>query len=289
MKLNDINIRDPYILNYNGAYYMYGTRDTQWTSGATVHDFGFDVYVSSDLEEWTGPKSVFEYYDGFWGINDFWAPEVHLYNGKFYMFATFRRENGLRGTGVLVSDTPDGQFVPNSDGNLTPDDWHSLDGTLYVEEGKPYMVFCHEWLQIGAGTVCAVELTSDLKNTVGDPFLLWSCEDAVWKCDLRGDGSYVTDGPFLLKKGNELISIWSSFTFGKKYCEAIARSDNGSLFGKWSIDDNLMLKNDGGHGMIFKDNDGNYNFVYHSPNTRFLERPTIKKIDLGSLFESTLK
>ena len=58
MKLNDINIRDPYILNYNGAYYMYGTRDTQWTSGATVHDFGFDVYVSSDLEEWTGPKSV---------------------------------------------------------------------------------------------------------------------------------------------------------------------------------------------------------------------------------------
>ena len=35
---------------------------------------------------------------------------------------------------------------------VTPDGWQSLDGTLYVDRsGKPWMVFCHEWLQVGDG------------------------------------------------------------------------------------------------------------------------------------------
>ena len=284
MKLSEINIRDPFILNYKGKYYMYGTRASEWTEGASKFDRGFDVYVSTDLDEWTLPVSVFDYYEGFWGDTHFWAPEVHFYNGKFYMFATFHPDGGKKGTGVLVSDTPDGRFVPNSDGNLTPKEWEALDGTLYVEDGRPYMVFCHEWIQTGAGTVCAVELSSDLKETLGDPFVLWSAEDAVWKHDLKGNGSYVTDGPFLIRKGNELISIWSSFCTGKRYCEAISRSDNGSILGNWSIDDKLLLEDDGGHGMVFRDENGLDRFVYHTPNTRFDERPCIKRINLDDWF-----
>ncbi len=286
MKLSDINIRDPFILNYGGKYYMYGTRSTEWVKDVHVTERGFDVYVSDDLVDWSEPLSVFDYYEGFYGVCRYWAPEVHYYNGKFYMFATFQPENSPKGTAILVSDTPDGRFVLNSNGNLTPSDWEALDGTLYVEDGRPYMVFCHEWLQIGAGTVCAVELTPDLKETVGEPRELWSAIDAVWKHDLRGNGSYVTDGPYLLRRGDELISIWSSFCTGKKYCEAIARSDNGSIFGKWTIDEKLVLEDDGGHGMIFKDNDGNDLFVYHSPNTIFLERPCIKKINLDDWFDN---
>ena len=286
MKLSDINIRDPFILRDNGKYYMYGTRSAEWKDESVPADRGFDVYVSDDLETWSEPKSVFRYFDGFWGTYHFWAPEVHLYNGKFYMFATFHKEGGNKGTAVLVSDAPDGTFVPTSNGPLTPVEWEALDGTLYVEDGRPYMVFCHEWLQIGAGTVCAVELSDDLSKTVGEPFLLWSAGDAVWKHDLRDNGSYVTDGPYLLKKNGELISIWSSFCTGKKYCEAIARSDNGSILGKWSIDEKLLLENDGGHGMVFSDERGESYFVYHTPNSRFNERPCIKKINLDEWFDN---
>jgi GH43 family beta-xylosidase len=264
---------------------MYGT--TALVCDSISAKRSFSVYKTYDLETFEEGKIIFDAdKTDFWADRDFWAPEVHYYNGRFYMFATFLRDNGIRGTGILVSDTPDGKFVPNSNDNLTPDDWFSLDGTLWVEDGRPYMVFCHEWIQIGAGTVCAVELSADLKKTVGEPFLLWSSENAVWKHDLKGNGSYVTDGPFLIRRGDELISIWSSFCTGKKYCEAIARSDNGSIYGKWTIDEKLMLENDGGHGMIFKDNDGNDYFVYHSPNTRFDERPCIKKINLDELFEN---
>ena len=35
-----------------------------------------------------------------------------------------------------------GPFVPLGKGSQTPPDWMALDGTLWVEDGVPYMVFC---------------------------------------------------------------------------------------------------------------------------------------------------
>lgn len=284
MKLNEINIRDPFILTHEGKYYMYGTRARYTWGDGSKFNYGFDVYVSDDLENWSEPISVFEYYDGFMGIKDYWAPEVHKYNGKFYMFASFHTDK-TRGTAILVSDTPDGKFALHSDGFITPNDWYSLDGTFYEENGTPYMVFCHEWTQISNGSVCAVELSKDLKTTQGEPFLLWQAGDATWKHDHNGNGGYVTDGPFLIKKNGKLISIWSSFYKGD-YCEAIARSDSGSIKGVWSIDEKLVCENGGGHGMVFTDFDGNDCFVYHAPNDTPNERPVIEKVNLDSWFEN---
>ena len=286
MKLNEINIRDPFILTHEGKYYMYGTRAKYTWGDGDKTDYGFDVYVSDDLENWSEPISVFEYYEGFFGTKDFWAPEVHKYNGKFYMFASFYSENSTRGTAIFVSDAPDGKFTLHSNGFITPNDWFSLDGTFYVENDTPYMVFCHEWTQVTNGTVCALELSKDLKKAVGEPILLWSAGDASWRYDIReGTDTYVTDGPFLIKENDKLISIWSSYYNGE-YCEAIARSDSGSIFGKWSIDDKLILEKDGGHGMVFKDFDGNYNFLFHQPNDTPNERPAYTKIDLNKWFDN---
>ena len=71
MKLNEIHMRDPFILPYEGVYYLYGTR--------SFHNTGFNVHTSTDLENWSEAHSVFEAQPGFWGTNDFWAPEVHVY------------------------------------------------------------------------------------------------------------------------------------------------------------------------------------------------------------------
>lgn len=70
------------------------------------------------------------------------------------MFATFALAGEKRGTAILVADRPEGPYEPWSEGPVTPEDWLSLDGTLYVDEaGDPWMVFCHEWVQIQNGTV----------------------------------------------------------------------------------------------------------------------------------------
>ena len=70
MKKEFINIRDPFILFEDGVYYMYGTRAKFTWGDGTKHDYGFDVYVSDDLESWSEPISVFEYYDGFFGVSE---------------------------------------------------------------------------------------------------------------------------------------------------------------------------------------------------------------------------
>ncbi len=283
MKRSEINIRDPFILTHNGKYYMYGTRAENTWDKVPIYTQGFDVYVSDDLENWSEPKPVFEYYDGFWGQTQFWAPEVHKYNEKFYMLASFTADGYHRGTAIFVCETPDGVFKEHSAGAVTPKDWECLDGTLYVENDTPYIVFCHEWTQVKNGAVCALELSKDLKCAVGEPFTLWLAGDASWADDIRGNGSYVTDGPFLLKKENgELLCIWSSFS-NSEYVEAISRSNNGSIKGKWSIDNKLLYEKNGGHGMIFKDLVGNYCFTYHYPNDTPNERPFYTQINVKNL------
>ncbi len=125
MTFQDINIRDPFILPVDGKYYMYGTRGSTTFGYAT----GFDVYVSEDLESWSAPHPVFEASAEFWADRNFWAPEVHAYRGKYYMFASFKAENACRGTQILSADTPMGPFVPLTREPVTPRDWECLDGT----------------------------------------------------------------------------------------------------------------------------------------------------------------
>ena len=278
MKLNEINIRDPFILTEGGKYYMYGTRAVHTWTQEIKEGYGFDVYESVDLENWSEPVSIFENYEGFWGDFQFWAPEVHEYEGRFYLFATFTDKNYFRGTAILSCDTPNGTFKEHSVGAVTPANWDCLDGTLYVENGTPYVVFCHEWCQIKNGEVCALELSKDLKSAVGEPFTMFKATDGCPNVMPVGDDNYVTDGPFMMNIDGGLICLWSSF--GKDgYLEAIARSSNGRMDGEWTVDDKLLFEKNGGHGMIFEDFAGELNFVYHSPNETPFERPCIRKIN----------
>lgn len=287
MKLSDINIRDPFILPFEGKYYMYGTRAIHTWTQEIKDGYGFDVYESDDLENWTGPKSVFENADSFWGDFQFWAPEVHIYKGRFYLAATFSDKEYHRGTAILSCDTPNGNFKEHSHGALTPWEWSSLDGTLYVEDDTPYMVFCHEWIQIKDGEVCAVQLSEDLRNPVGEPFTLFKASDAKpWVLPVE-QNCYVTDGPFMMTVDGELICLWSSFGAGG-YVEAIARSENGKIKGKWTIDDKLLFSENGGHGMVFEDFGGGLNFVCHTPNETPNERPCVVKINKEMLKGSVI-
>ncbi len=270
MKTNEIHIRDPFILHENGTYYMYGTRAKDF--GLKVG--GFDVYTSSDLENWSEPTPCFD--SGCYGMNSGanWAPEVHKYNGEYYMFATFA--DGLRGTYVLRAESPLGPFRPHSNSSVTPAGWECLDGTLYVENETPYLVFCHEHTQIIDGTICYMELSADLTHPVGDPVLLFAGSSPFWVEEAVPGVHYITDGPFLFRtKDGTLLLLWSTF-IREKYAECMVRFDGGSIKGAFS---HLapLVDNDGGHGMIFKGDDALY-LTYHTPNRLGEERPVFVRL-----------
>lgn len=273
-----IRMRDPFVLPHaaEGMYYLYGSTDKNiWKGKAT----GFDVYRSKDLENWEGPYPAFRPPAGFWSDTNYWAPEVHPYRGKFYMFATFKAEGVCRGTQILVADHPIGPFVPHSDGPVTPRQWECLDGTLHVDEaGQPWMIFCHEWVQIVNGTINAVKLSETLDRAAGDPVLLFSARDAAWAEAIRNGAGYVTDGPFLHRcRNGRLLMLWSSFR-GGNYAQGIAVSATGHILGPWKQEPAPLYERDGGHGMIFAAFDGRLYLALHAPNRTPEERPVFLEL-----------
>lgn len=284
VKNKDIQIRDPYIYvdREEGLYYMFGSTDKNiWGKGT-----GFDVWIGNDLENWEGPYPVFRPDEDFYSEENFWAPEVHYYQGAYYMFATFlRKDNGKRGTGILKSYSLKGPFVPHSETPVTPADWFSLDGTLHIDEdGKPWMVFCHEWVQIGDGEICAVRLSDDLKEAVGEPITLFSASEAPWPTSFehrtrKSKKNYVTDGPFMYHTSNgELFMLWASFVHNV-YAQGISRSINGKIDGEWEHEAEPLYVNDGGHGMLFHDLHHQLYLTLHSPNKTPDERPIFIRLE----------
>lgn len=280
--LSDINIRDPYIMPHqeSGYYYMY--------KSATVHRDGkvlggVEAYKSKDLQHWEGPVQVFTVPGDNWITGPVWAPEVHAYDGKYYLFATlnsdieWKKERAgwpkytFRGTQVFVSEGPEGPFLPFDKVPHTPMDQMALDGTLWEEEGRPYMIYCHEWVEIEDGSMVLVELAPDLSAPVGKPLTLFHASAADWStgsshADLSVT-SYVTDGCFLYRtKTGKLLMIWSSFMNGE-YAIGIAESTTGKVAGPWRQQEKPIFTRNGGHGMIFRTFDDRLCITFHRPNS----------------------
>lgn len=281
LKTEDIHIRDPFIVTdtVKGCYYLYSS---------TGRD-GVQVHVGKDLKNWSQPKRVMAVPED-WGCSAVWAPEVHHYNGAYYLFTTLtfnhakpvppKLKDGWnmplvrRGTYVFKSVAPDGPFLPlKSSVSHTPQEWLALDGTLCVEDGRPYMVFCHEWVQIQDGTIDLMPLKNDLSDADGKPSPLFAASIAPGGETDPAKGK-VTDGPFLHRsaKNGALYMIWSTFLpKDGGYCVMLSRSDTGHVAGPWKTHTPLY-KRDGGHGMIFTALDGRLLLALHQPNSRGMER-----------------
>ncbi len=280
--IQDINIRDPYILPdaKNGVYYMY-------QSSSVGHDGrsygGVVAWKSRDLKTWEGPIRVFEVPHDNWITGGVWAPEVHKYKNKYYLFATLNSDvrwkaqkpghpaYNHRATQIFWSKSPEGPFLPFDNKHPhTPLDEMCLDGTLWVEDGTPYMIYCHEWVEILDGEMDLVELKRDLSATVGEHQRLFCASAAEWSTGgntaFEGEKSYVTDGCFLYRtKTGKLLMVWSSFKDGV-YAVGIAESDTGKVIGPWRQQKEPLFVN-GGHSMVFQDFEGRLCLVLHSPNS----------------------
>lgn len=270
-RLQDIQMRDPFIVpdEKRRLYYLYGTTDTDpWYAEGE----GFDCYWSEDLQNWDGPFPAFRPPRGFWGFRHFWAPKVHLYKGRYYMFAAFQPRHGHKGVAVLTADSLPGPFVPHSYGPVTPSDWECLDGTLHVDDdGQPWLVFCHEWVQVGDGEICAMRLASDLKKSVAAPALVFRASAARWTVALDEAGSRVTNGPFPFRtRGGKLLMLWSG-TWLRGCAMGISRSDRGLVVGKW-FHERKPICVAGSNGMLFQRFDGQFLIVCHYPNHASEER-----------------
>ena len=270
--IRDIHISDPFILadpvsrHYFTYLHFVDPNRYPHLSDGQAHFF---FYESEDLIHWTEPQICFTQGD-FWAGLDYWAPEVHIWRERYYIISSFRAPGTYRRCQCLVSDSPRGPFRPIRPEPVTPEGWHCLDGTLYVDRtGRPWMVFCHEWLQVCDGQIAAVPLSDDLGEAVGDPIILFRASDAPWsgKQIGRGANGYVTDGPFLYRmKSGTLIMLWSGFAENGAYTTGYARSRSGEIFGSWVQEPLPLYALDGAHSMLFRTFEGQLIMSLHAPN-----------------------
>jgi len=272
LTLDNINIRDPFIHAdaSTETYYLYaqtGNRKDGRGSGA-----GVEVYRSRDLVRWNEPELVFKRPDEFWGGEEIWAPEMHKLGKQYYLFVSLNGREGGRGTQILRANSPAGPFEVFSPKANTPPEQRSLDGTPFIDpDGQNWMVYCHEWVQIGDGAMRAVPMADGWSGRLDEPIHLFSASDAPWAKPLgMREGKYVTDGCFLHRlKSGHLLMLWSTFTGekGRTYAVGIAHSESDTIRGPWKHEPEPIFAGNGGHPMLFRTFDGQLTLALHQPNS----------------------
>lgn len=271
-------LHDPWIVadRDSGTYYLFTRNEPGMTGDRRV---GIMVYTSRDLKNWQKPRLVFALPPDVWANDGGWAPEVHRWKGRWYLFSTFFNEADKlpaagprhpvrRSTLLAVADRIDGPYAFVREGAPIVDpSIMTLDGTLYVDpKGRPWIVYAHEWVQIGDGSIEAMPLDDNLA-AAGPRQLLFRASDVAWVAGARhSDGSttYVTDGPELFRTASgTLLMLWSSYD-RNGYVQGIARSRSGEIGGPW---EQLapLVRDDSGHGMLFRRFDGTLMMVLHHP------------------------
>ena len=262
---SDVSLSDPAIMAdpVSNCYYMTGT--------------GGDIFKSTDLEIWTKQP---------WAINtngiewigknhtapspgQIWAPELYYKNGAYYDVVTFTNPNAKtegtnhsrRSIHILKSDKPEGPFsrIEGGDALYLPATKMAIDGTIWEEDGKLYLIYCYEWVQAGDGAIEYIELKSDLTGTIGESRHICRASDGrAWNTDA------VTDGCFMFRtQTGRLGMIWTGWRSGV-YVQGVSYSDNGKLSGKWSHSKCPVTPDNHGHGMLFRTFGGQLLMSIHS-------------------------
>lgn len=270
LNLNDLHIRDPFILANvaDSTYYMHANSGKE----------SFLCYASKDLRRWRLCGESFRPDSNFWGKQDFWAPKVYRYRDRYYLLASCYSEHYRRGISIFISDRPDCGFQPLVNAPITPRGWMCLDGTLYVDkDGQPWLIYAREWIEVQIGEIYAQRLSDDLSHTIGEPVFLFKGSDADWPGLIMtgAQTGIITNAPFIYTTDSgKLLLIWSSFCTNGEYAIGVAVSRSGELRGPW-LQQSGALNDDGGHAMIFRDFQGSLLISYHTnePPVQVILRP----------------
>jgi len=204
---NFYRIGDPYVMRYNGMYYLY--------SSITSGHIGGDIYVwqSENLVDWKC-LGICLTSDGKNGVTyTAYAPEVVYYHGYFWLCEA---PNG-QGHYIFRSESPAGPFTKVS-GNLGK----GIDGSFYLDDtGKLYFLYAKSGASGGNIRYDAIDVeaktdASMIKSGNGSP-LTASCNG--W-----------TEGPGYFRRGDYFyLTYTGNHVRDKSYRVAYSYTTSSSL------------------------------------------------------------
>ncbi len=269
------DIGDPFVLTYDGMYYMYCTSESSLKKG-------FYIWTSKDLVNWEKQGlALSNETPGIFGINRFWAPEVIEYKGKFYMTYSAGDTDNILKLCLAVSENPLGPFK-NYQSPWYKHNLSHIDATIFKDGDNIYTYFvrdCSTNFINGRSTsqIFVARLSDDLKTFVTEPKLVIT-PDQPWE-DINGTRLW-NEGPSVLKHEGIYYMTYSANGFNThEYCVAYATADNP--LGAWTkAEKNPILKanmaiglSGPGHNSFAYSPDGKELFMIYHAHT-FPEKPS---------------
>lgn len=172
-------IGDPFVLRFNGKYYLYPS-----SSDSSAGAPGVRVWQSDDLIHWE--------YKGY-ALSDptgetAYAPEVTYYDGSFYM----TQSQGGNGHRIYKSSSPLGPFK-----RITDNFGRSIDGSFYVGDNDDLLFFYPSNNVINVATIDKNTMLPGIEKKLNGTLNGWTEGPGMFR---RGDYFYLT------YTGNNVIS-----------------------------------------------------------------------------------
>ena len=260
-----ISLADPTIFPYKGVYYLYGTVEGN-------ADNGFQVYHSRDLKNWrlATNNNGYALERGLaFGSVGFWAPQVFVSNGKFYMAYVANEQ-----IAIAQSDSPEGPFTQVVKQPLEAP-VKQIDPFIFVDDdGKTYLY--HVRLT-GGNKIFVAQMTDDFSAIV--PQTLRECIAATEPWENTEQTSWpVAEGPSVLKRNGVYYLFYTANEF-RNPDYAVGYATSNHPLGPWKkfegnpiLNKNMIGINGTGHGDFF--NKGKELFyVFHTHYSNNNVRP----------------
>jgi beta-xylosidase len=266
---------DPFVLHLpGGGYVAYGTSDP--TSSATGIGRVFTALVSTNLKDWTSVGPVLNRVGKELG-DEYWAPEVVISDGVFWMF--YSVGHGITGHHIRVarSDSSIGPFR-DLGLNLTPLERFAIDPHPFLDiDGEWYLFFARDVVDSKRpGTHLAVApliSMTHLGSTLPalEPNADWQMYERSRKMYGCTFDWHTLEGPTVVRRHGQYWMTYSGGAWtGPGY--AVSWASAGHPLGPWNHATEgtppLLRTGEGltgpGHNSIVADGNGNEVIAFHA-------------------------
>ena len=232
------NFPDPFVLRHKGVYYAFGTTGEHSAADGRV----FSVLTSRNLVDWKEVGGALVPPKGSEGAQ-YWAPEVVLHEGTFYMYYS-RGGGAIAATvghrlHVATSKTPQGPYtevalldVPESKFTIDAHPFRDTDGQWYLFYARDFIDSDNGYFP---GTGLAVDRLTSMTRLANQPRTVmrarhpWTLFEANRTMPLYDNRTFAQwhtlEGPFMRRHHGKYYCFYSGANFlteryGVDYCVA---------------------------------------------------------------------
>lgn len=274
-QMSQVPLADPYILLDGDTYYAYGTHAAD----------GIEVWTSKNLKYWKNQGLALSK-DNTTETQWFWAPEVYLKNGVYYMYYSANEH-----LFVATATSPKGPFkqVGSYQMESLLGDEKCIDSSVFFDDDGTAWLFFVRFTDGNCIWMC--QLADDYITPVEGTLRKCINVSQDWETDL----GRVNEGPNVIKHGNRYYLTYSGNDFRSQEYAVGYATTRSLASGTWSkyTQNPVVYKVEGlmgtGHHTLFYDKEGKLRIVFHAHHSDTEVNPRAMYIGTMEFNVSTLR